>query len=96
MVYFPGSTIGNFRPRAALRLLDSIARLVGEGGGLLIGFDLDKDESIVWPAYNDRRGHQRRVQPQPAGADQPRARRRFRPRRPSRIGPSMIEPGNGS
>ncbi len=34
----------------------SIARLVGPGGGLLIGFDLDKDESIVWPAYNDRRG----------------------------------------
>ena len=28
----------------------------GAGGGLLIGFDLDKDESIVWPAYNDRRG----------------------------------------
>ena len=22
----------------------------------MIGFDLDKDESIVWPAYNDRRG----------------------------------------
>lgn len=56
VVYFPGSTIGNFRPRAALRLLTSIARLVGEGGGLLIGFDLDKDESIVWPAYNDQRG----------------------------------------
>ncbi len=56
VVYFPGSTIGNFRPSAALRLLRSIARLVGAGGGLLIGFDLDKDESIVWPAYNDRRG----------------------------------------
>jgi dimethylhistidine N-methyltransferase len=56
VVYFPGSTIGNFRPRAALRLLRSIARLVGDGGGLLLGFDLDKDESIVWPAYNDRRG----------------------------------------
>ena len=56
VVYFPGSTIGNFRPRAALRLLRSIARLVGEGGGLLIGFDRDKDESIVWPAYNDSRG----------------------------------------
>ena len=53
---FPGSTIGNFSPTAALGLLDSIARLVGAGGGLLIGFDLDKDESIVWPAYNDRRG----------------------------------------
>jgi L-histidine Nalpha-methyltransferase len=56
VVYFPGSTIGNFRPRAAMRLLRSVARLVGDGGGLLIGFDLDKDESIVWPAYNDRRG----------------------------------------
>jgi uncharacterized SAM-dependent methyltransferase len=30
--------------------------LVGSGGGLLVGFDLDKDESIVWPAYNDGRG----------------------------------------
>jgi dimethylhistidine N-methyltransferase len=56
VVYFPGSTIGNFSPRAACRLLRSIAQLVGPGGGLLIGFDLDKDESIVWPAYNDQRG----------------------------------------
>ena len=56
VVYFPGSTIGNFSPTAAQRLLRSIAALVGDGGGLLIGFDLDKDESIVWPAYNDRHG----------------------------------------
>jgi dimethylhistidine N-methyltransferase len=56
IVYFPGSTIGNFSPRAATKLLSTIAWLVGAGGGLLIGFDLDKDESIVWPAYNDRRG----------------------------------------
>jgi len=56
VVYFPGSTIGNFSPSAAVGLLCSIARLVGDGGGLLIGFDLDKQESIVWPAYNDRRG----------------------------------------
>jgi L-histidine Nalpha-methyltransferase len=56
VVYFPGSTIGNFSPRAATNLLATIAWLVGDGGGLLIGFDLDKDESIVWPAYNDRRG----------------------------------------
>jgi uncharacterized SAM-dependent methyltransferase len=55
-VYFPGSTIGNFSPVAATNLLCSIAWLVGDGGGLLVGFDLDKDESIVWPAYNDRRG----------------------------------------
>lgn len=56
VVYFPGSTIGNFRPSAAQRLLRSIARLVGRGGGLLIGFDLDKDPAIVEPAYNDRPG----------------------------------------
>src|SRR5947199_7268188 len=48
--------MGNFSPKAALTLLRRIAHLVGEGGGLLIGLDLDKDESIVWPAYNDRRG----------------------------------------
>jgi dimethylhistidine N-methyltransferase len=56
VVYFPGSTIGNFSPAAAIDLLHKVANLVGGGGGLLIGFDLDKDESIVWPAYNDRRG----------------------------------------
>lgn len=56
VVYFPGSTIGNFSPEAATELLSSVARLVGDHGGLLIGFDLDKDESIVWPAYNDRKG----------------------------------------
>jgi dimethylhistidine N-methyltransferase len=56
VVYFPGSTIGNFRPEAAVDLLRNVAKLVGEGGGLLIGYDLDKDESIVWPAYNDKRG----------------------------------------
>jgi dimethylhistidine N-methyltransferase len=56
VVYFPGSTIGNFGPSEALGLLRSIARLVGPGGGLLIGFDLDKDESVVVPAYNDATG----------------------------------------
>ena len=56
VVYFPGSTVGNFSPKAALGLLTQISDLVGPGGGLLIGFDLDKDESIVWPAYNDRQG----------------------------------------
>jgi L-histidine Nalpha-methyltransferase len=56
VVYFPGSTIGNFSVRAAIKLLNEIADLVGPGGGLLIGLDVDKDASIVWPAYNDRAG----------------------------------------
>ncbi len=56
VVYFPGSTIGNSSPEEVLILLRTIVRHVGEGGGLLIGIDLDKEEPIVWPAYNDRRG----------------------------------------
>lgn len=56
VVYFPGSTVGNFAPDAARTLLRSIATLVGDGGGLLIGFDLEKDESLLLPAYNDAKG----------------------------------------
>lgn len=56
VVYFPGSTIGNFTPDEASALLRSISRLVGPGGGLLIGFDVKKDASILLPAYNDGEG----------------------------------------
>ena len=40
VVYFPGSTIGNFEPDAATALLRQMARLVGPGGSVLIGVDL--------------------------------------------------------
>lgn len=53
VVYFPGSTIGNFRPRPAQRLLARIARLAGQGGGVLIGIDLLKDRRLLEAAYND-------------------------------------------
>ena len=56
VVYFPGSTIGNFDPSEADALFRRIARLVGPGGGLLLGVDLRKDPAIVEPAYNDARG----------------------------------------
>jgi dimethylhistidine N-methyltransferase len=55
-VYFPGSTIGNFEPAAALRLLCKIATIVGENGGLLIGIDLQKEPSLIHDAYNDASG----------------------------------------
>src|SRR6476619_21401 len=42
IVYFPGSTIGNFSPRAARRLLRGMARLVGPGGAAIVGVDLKK------------------------------------------------------
>jgi dimethylhistidine N-methyltransferase len=56
VVYFPGSTIGNFTPAEAARFLVSVRRLVGAGGGLLIGVDLKKDPARLNAAYNDRRG----------------------------------------
>ena len=55
-VYFPGSTIGNFLPEAAERLLGWMGEVVGVGGGLLIGVDLVKDRRVLEAAYNDREG----------------------------------------
>jgi dimethylhistidine N-methyltransferase len=56
VVYFPGSTIGNFGPAAAKRLLAGMARLVGPGGAVLIGVDLKKDPQVLEAAYNDAAG----------------------------------------
>jgi dimethylhistidine N-methyltransferase len=56
VVYFPGSTIGNFGPAESRNLLAQIARLCGPGGGLLLGMDLKKDPALLVPAYNDREG----------------------------------------
>jgi dimethylhistidine N-methyltransferase len=56
VVYFPGSTIGNFGPTEAVQLLRGVADLLGAGGGLLVGVDLRKPAALVEPAYNDRAG----------------------------------------
>ena len=56
VVYFPGSTIGNFTPQEAHEFLCRVADLCGEGGGLLIGVDLKKDKHILEAAYNDAQG----------------------------------------
>lgn len=55
-VYFPGSTIGNFTPQGALMLLKQIGQMCGQGGGLLIGIDLQKDPQVIEAAYNDGQG----------------------------------------
>ncbi|MEX1369046.1 MAG: L-histidine N(alpha)-methyltransferase [Nannocystaceae bacterium] len=55
-VYFPGSTIGNFLPAAAQRLMGQMAQQAGPGGGLLIGTDLRKDPAVLEAAYNDAQG----------------------------------------
>lgn len=56
IVYFPGSTIGNFDSAGALAFLKRVARLEGDHGGLLIGVDLKKDVHVLNRAYNDPQG----------------------------------------
>lgn len=56
VVYFPGSTIGNFGPETATDFLKRLAELAGPDGGLLIGVDLQKDPSLIERAYNDASG----------------------------------------
>ena len=56
VIYFPGSTIGNFEPNMAGEFLSRLAELAGDGGGLLIGVDLQKDRHVIEAAYNDSAG----------------------------------------
>lgn len=56
VVFYPGSTIGNYEPSEALDFLKHVKELVGENGGLLIGVDLQKDKEILDAAYNDKNG----------------------------------------
>ena len=56
VVYFPGSTIGNFEHDMAMDLLRVMYEEAGEGGALLIGVDLQKDPDVIDRAYNDSAG----------------------------------------
>jgi dimethylhistidine N-methyltransferase len=56
VIFFPGSTIGNFTRPDARSFLERQATLVGPGGGLLVGVDLKKDRRVLEAAYDDRDG----------------------------------------
>lgn len=56
IVFFPGSTIGNFTVRDAARFMMRSAQTVGKGGGMLVGVDLIKDRETLEAAYNDSQG----------------------------------------
>jgi dimethylhistidine N-methyltransferase len=56
VVYYPGSTIGNFHPADAVAFLARIRNVVGTGGGLVLGVDLKKDPAVLHRAYNDSAG----------------------------------------
>lgn len=58
-VFYPGSSIGNFGPGDALRLLSdahAVCRQGGAGSGLLIGVDRVKPAAVLEPAYDDALG----------------------------------------
>jgi dimethylhistidine N-methyltransferase len=56
VAFFPGSSIGNFEPKAAMNFLRHLGQTLGQGGGLLIGVDMKKPAEILHAAYNDSRG----------------------------------------
>ena len=56
VVFFPGSTIGNFDPPAALNLLRVMRGVAGANGGLVVGTDLVKDPAVLVRAYDDSAG----------------------------------------
>lgn len=53
--FFPGSTIGNFGPEDAARLLREFRYALGQGARLLIGVDRKKPAGSLHRAYNDAR-----------------------------------------
>lgn len=55
-VFFPGSTIGNFKPEKAVSFLKLCADLAYPNGNMLIGVDLIKNTDILEAAYNDSEG----------------------------------------
>ena len=56
LIIFLGSSIGNFDPKEAYAFLHSLSKYIRNDDALLIGFDLEKDKSILEKAYNDKKG----------------------------------------
>ncbi len=56
VVYYPGSTVGNFTPKRAKNFINRTAKILGINGTLLVGVDLKKDKKILEAAYNDSKG----------------------------------------
>ncbi len=56
VIYFPGSTIGNFDTAEAATLLRKMRSEMGDNGAVLIGVDMKKDPALLEAAYNDAAG----------------------------------------
>lgn len=56
VVFYPGSTIGNFKKEKVEQFLKVIHDIIGKDGAVLIGADLKKEVSVLEDAYNDSKG----------------------------------------
>lgn len=56
LIFYPGSSIGNFDRPQALALLARMRALLDDDGALLIGVDLRKDVAVLEAAYDDAQG----------------------------------------
>ena len=56
LLFFPGSSLGNFHQEEAGDFLKMVHDMLGRDGMLLIGVDTKKSESLLHAAYNDAAG----------------------------------------
>lgn len=56
LVLYIGSSIGNFEPHVAERVLRRVHAHLNPGDSILLGVDLAKDEETLVPAYDDAAG----------------------------------------
>ncbi len=56
LLFFPGSTLGNFEQAEAVALLRAMHETMGPRGAALIGIDLVKSAPVLDAAYNDAAG----------------------------------------
>jgi L-histidine N-alpha-methyltransferase len=56
LIAFLGSTIGNLYPEQRARFLGTLASVLAQDDGFLVGIDLVKDATRLEAAYNDNRG----------------------------------------
>lgn len=56
LVFFPGSTIGNFEPDDARRFLARFAAFAGPDASIVLGADSNADPELLLRAYDDAQG----------------------------------------
>jgi len=56
ILFFPGSTIGNFPEKKAQSFLESLTKISNKETDLVIGVDLKKNKTVLENAYNDKKG----------------------------------------